>query len=297
MIERIKKYIIKVFNSGLIHIISSSTINKVISFASGIILVHILSKESYGVYSSANNILGFFLLASGLGASAAVLQLCSEGSTIERRQKFYKFGCLFGLGFNIILGLIILASAFIFKFKIEGSNYLLALMCFIPFAHLLSDLQIMYLRTELRSKDYAYANILCTVLHFVCVVVFSLLFKTTGLIIGQYLSYLLSALLIVLIFKIPISLTKPKMSKGDIKDFFSISSVSVINNGLSRLMYLLDIFILGIVIPDATVIASYRTATNIPTALLFIPASIVIFIYPYFARNKDNQPWLLSNYM
>lgn len=294
--DKIKNSVGSLAKSGFVHIISSSVINKIITFACGIILVRILTKDAYGIYSYANNILGFFMLASGLGASAAVLQLCSERKTVEERERFYRFGCFFGLGSNIILGAIILCSASLFNLPIAGSNYCLALMCLLPFAHLLSDLQIMYLRTEIRNKEYAYANILCTSLYFICVTALSLLFKTEGLIAAQYVAYLLSALLIVLIFKVPVSFARPKLSRSEIKDFFSISSISGVNNGLSRLMYLLDIFVLGLVVPDDTVIASYKVATNIPTALLFIPASIVIFIYPYFARNKDNKEWVTKNF-
>lgn len=296
MINTVKDRIRLLAKSGFVHIISSSIINKIITFACGIILVRIISKEAYGVYSYANNILGFFMLASGWGASSAVLQLCSEGKSVDKRQKFYRFGCFFGLGFNILLGIIIVSSSFLITLPIKGANYFLALMCFLPFVHLMSDLQIMYLRTELRNKEYAYANILCTVLYFISVACLALLFKTEGLIAAQYLAYLTSAVLIVLIYKVPVSFSRLKLSKQERKDFFSISGISVINNGLSKLMYLLDIFVLGIVVPDDTVIASYKVATNIPTALLFIPASVVIFIYPYFARNKDNKKWVTVNF-
>lgn len=296
MIKTIKNRIASLAKSGFVHIVSSSVINKIITFACGIILVRVITKEAYGIYSYANNILGFFMLASGLGASAAILQLCSESRTIEERKRYYKFGSFFGLGFNLLLGVIILFSSFVLKLKIDGANLCLAMMSFLPFAHLLSDLQIMYLRTELRNKEYSYANILCTVTYFVCVTLFSLLFKVKGLIIGQYLAYVLSALFNSSFFKVPISFSHAKLSKTELKDFFSISTISAANTGISRLMYLLDIFVLGIVVPSEAVIASYKVATNIPTALQFIPASVVIFIYPYFAKNKDNKEWVLRNF-
>ena len=138
IIERTKNSVKSLVKSGLLHIISSSVVNKIITFACGIILVRIISKEAYGVYSYANNIFGFFMLASGLGAPAAVLQLCSESKTVAEREKFYKFGCFFGLGFNIILAFIILGTALFIKLPIDGSNYCLALMSFLPLAYILS---------------------------------------------------------------------------------------------------------------------------------------------------------------
>ena len=297
LVEKIKQTARTLAKSGFLHIFSSSVINKVITFATGIILVRIIAKDAYGVYSYSNNILGFFMLVSGLGASSAILQLCSEGHTPEDRIKFYRFGCSFGLGVNAVLGVCILLSAMFIKLPIVGSNYCLALMSFIPLCHLMSDMQTMYLRTELRNRDYAYANMLITFTYFVCVSVLSWFMQTTGLIIGQYIAYTFSAILIIAIYKVPLALGKYRLSKEDLSAFFSISSISVINNGLSKLMYLLDIFVLGLVVRNETIIASYKVATNIPTALLFIPASIVIYIYPYFARNKDNRDWVIRNFI
>ena len=65
---------------------------------------------------------------------------------------------------------------------------------------------------------------------------------------------------------------------------------------LSQLIYLLDVFVLGIIDPHETILASYKVATIIPTAMSFIPSSIVVFIYPYFAEHKDDKKWCLYNY-
>ena len=43
-------------------------------------------------------------------------------------------------------------------------------------------------------------------------------------------------------------------------------------------------------------IASYKVATTIPTALTFIPLSVITYAYPYFARNRDNRAWMTTNY-
>ena len=53
-------------------------------------------------------------------------------------------------------------------------------------------------------------------------------------------------------------------------------------------MYLLDIFLIGIILKEEEIVASYKTATLIPFTLTFIPLSVMIFAYPYFAKNfKD----------
>lgn len=53
---------------------------------------------------------------------------------------------------------------------------------------------------------------------------------------------------------------------------------------------------LGIFISNSLILASYKTATIIPYALTFIPASIMIFMYPYIAQKQDDKKWILMVY-
>ena len=53
---------------------------------------------------------------------------------------------------------------------------------------------------------------------------------------------------------------------------------------------------IGGVLTDSVAIASYKVATTIPTALLFIPTSIIIYIYPFFASHKDDLDWVWQKY-
>ncbi|WP_262392618.1 oligosaccharide flippase family protein [Sporolactobacillus inulinus] len=76
----------------------------------------------------------------------------------------------------------------------------------------------------------------------------------------------------------------------------SYSINSLVNNGISQTAYLLDLFMLGIFISNSLILASYKTATIIPYALTFIPASIMIFMYPYIAQKQDDKKWILMVY-
>ena len=50
---KLKEAILKVLKSGFAHVFLANSFNKVITFTSGIILVRLLTKEDYGVYSYA----------------------------------------------------------------------------------------------------------------------------------------------------------------------------------------------------------------------------------------------------
>ena len=59
---------------------------------------------------------------------------------------------------------------------------------------------------------------------------------------------------------------------------------------------MVDIFIIGIYVTDERLIASYKVATVIPTAITFIPSAIITYVYPYFAMNRKNMEWTKTNY-
>ena len=293
----IKRLSFKLRSTGFFHVFGSSAINKVISFASGIVLVRIISKAEYGVFSYANNILNFFILISGLGAVPGVLQMCSETKDDLKRSKIYAYGCRVSFLSDLGLSVLILLVALLIPLKIEGANLCLMAIAFLPGVMLVHEMQGTYLRTELRNKEYAVSNTFTTVSVFVLSCVLSWLFSVKGLIAAKYIAFILAIIFTAWRFKVyyPIK-NQVHLERDTIKAFWGISGISMLNNGLSRLMYLLDIFVLGIVLPDSTLIASYQVATNIPTALAFIPAAIVIYIYPYFAKHKEDKKWVLKKY-
>lgn len=299
MIEKTKDYfkkaMAKLADTGFFHVFGSSVINKIISFASGIILVRILTKADYGVYTYANTVLGFCMMLNGFGMSSAVLQVCSEKSDGEARLRVYEYGLGLGAKVNIALGGLVILIALLVPLKIEGANRYLALMCLMPLLSFIPDLQKTYLRAELRNAEYAYANTFSAAAIFVLSVILTLLVQASGLIFAQYIAFVVTAVLLRKRFGVPLG-AKSEISAEDRHSIVEIGGISMVNNGLSSLMYHLDIFVLGLVIANENVIAAYKVATTIPTALEFIPTSVVIYVYPYFSRNRDDRSWLLSNF-
>ena len=178
----------KLGTTGFFHVFGSSVINKIIAFASSMVLVRILTKMEYGVYSYADNIIKLFTLASGLGVTSGVLQICSEVTDEDERSRLYAVGCRIGFYSNLILAIVILIVAVFVPLPINGANKLLLVMCLIPFTALLSDLQRTYLRTQLRNKEFSYANTFNTVLTFVGACLLAWLFRTNGLVAAYYIA-------------------------------------------------------------------------------------------------------------
>lgn len=97
-------------------------------------------------------------------------------------------------------------------------------------------------------------------------------------------------------FRVPSFQATNSLERADRKDLLQIAGISSLNNALSQLLSLLGTFMLGLIISDADSIAGYKVASVIPMALGFIPGSLMMYAYPYFARNKDNREWVAGKY-
>ena len=91
--------------------------------------------------------------------------------------------------------------------------------------------------------------------------------------------------------------TDYKLDGFEKKKFLSLSATASLNNAVGQLFYMLDIFVIGIVIENAEVTASYSAASKIPFALAFSPSAVMVFAYPYFAKNNSDRKWVKSMYL
>lgn len=293
---KVKKILNQLFDTGFFHVFGSNVINKILAFSGSILLTRILTKSEYGIYSYANTLMGFFLLVSGFGMVSGLLQVGSEQKQEEKRLGLYRYACRFGFAFNLLLAAVILFVALVIPLPIAGSGKILALMCLYPLATLMRDLKTVFLRTQMRNQEFSYANTVSSASIVLLTCTFSALFRAEGLVLGQYLACILTIWFIRKRSGVQISLEGSQVTAEEKRDLLGVCAVCVVSNGLSELMYLLDVFILGLAVPDETVIASYKVATTIPTALTFIPLSVITYVYPYFARNRDNRGWMATNY-
>ena len=296
IMQKVKNIKEHLYNTGFVHVFGSDVINQMFAFISGILLVRIMSKTEYGVYSYAYNIVHIFLIFNGLGVTSAMLQTCSEESRNEIRESYFFYARKVGILFDILLGISLALVAWFVPFKLRGAGEILIFMCLMPLGILAFQIRLTYLRATIRMKEFSYANLCNTLLYFIFSIVGVLLFHVKGLVFGQTLSYFLTTALITIFFRMSISFPRKKLSRERRYDFMKIALISAATAGISQIMNVLDVFILGIQIPDERIIASYKVATVIPLSMVIIPNAVVTCVYPYFAKNKDNRQWLEVNY-
>lgn len=295
LISTIGRTLKRLYHSGFFTVIVSQVIVKIVGFCNSIFLARLLSKGDYGIYSYAQNYLSVLLLLDGLGTISAIVQFGSENyDSSDRQLAFTKYGFSIGCAFNGILSLGIFIYALIGSFSIEGSGAVLAVMAFQPIMSYISSFFSINLRYRLENKLFSICNIINSVLNISAVVVGAVVGGVYGVAASLYFAYLISILIYIGVFiklKVNPFGKSSKLSKDDKKGFLKLSVSAAVNDSILHLIMVADLFIIGAMIADELIIASYKVATTIPSALVFIPSSLMLFVYPYMARNKNDYRW------
>lgn len=283
----------EILKKGLIQIFSANVINKVVQFITIAFLTQIISKEDYGSFTYAQNLMSFVLLFEGAGVTTGILQYCSISKNTEEKVSILKYGVRIGIVVNVILSIGVFFYAIFGKLPIEGSRSSLMMLACVPiFSVIFSAIQV-YLRSTFRNSEFSILTSFNTIIYFLATVGLSLKMSVTGLIIGMYIAYLLSIILGAWFIRKDVFKKNMKLDKNfDKIKFLKYSIVTVLTNAMSQILYLLDTQLIGVFTKDEAILASYKVATTIPFNLIFIPTSIMVFAYPYFAQNKNDKEWI-----
>jgi O-antigen/teichoic acid export membrane protein len=298
MITKLKSFIVSIIRlsrkgiqKGLVVVVGAKFLNRIMLFGSSVVLVRFLNKNDFGIWSYAMNILNFFLLARGLGIEYGITYYGSRTEDIEKKQKYLLFGLKFGLLFDIGLALILLIFTHIVSLPVAGTNQVLKYLIFLPLLVTIFELFSGFFRAQLKNNHYSVLTVGNTLLCLVGYIIGARFFFISGVIAARNVAFVFTVVLGIFLVR---SLWKPiqeyVLEKKEKIKILKYSLVSALNGYASQILYLIDIFLIGIIIADSTIVADYRTATLIPFGLSFIPTSLMTFGYPYFVRwSKDLQ--------
>lgn len=310
-IASIKDAVSHLCAAGLFNVFGAGVINRLLSFLSGLIIVRLIPQEAYGVYSYAYTALNIILLFNGIGAASAILQFASERAFSDRCEEVEAFGLRLGLLFDVFLALILLLLPSVVELPVAGSGRLLRMWFLLPFFQFFCDVQTTSLRSALKNREYAIATNINTAFILVFSTGGAFLGGSVGLIFGRTIAYAITALAVFSLYRVPRCLAKPSslgmlserirskdkaLDAGERRSFLAIAVTTAVNSGINQLVYYLGVAIVGTLTEDATSVALFQTALAVPTALDFIPQTLALFVYPYFARHKDEANWVLRRY-
>lgn len=300
----VKKNVKQLLETGFVHIFSSQVLNKVISSCSGLVVVNFLSKNDYGIYSYAINILSTFLLVSGLGLNSAILQMGSEEMHSPQRQEaFARYGYRLGMRWNVLLCLGIVLFCAFFSFPIAGSRTVLLWMAGMPLLYFTMEVLQSYFRIRLMNKAFSYLSTGIALAGAIFLIIGAYFNSLKLIVVLRYVAYFGVTFLFArrvnpqfLRFSSPEEQENTTLlTKKDKKELLSVGLVSLFNNSISSLLFLIDGWLIGSILSSAVVMAEYHTASLIPMAMLFVPAAVVTYVYPYIASHHEDQEWLRTN--
>jgi O-antigen/teichoic acid export membrane protein len=182
---------------------------------------------------------------------------------------------------------------------IKEASGLLAILSFSSIPRINFSVREQYLRSLFRSREYGFVLVANSLFYMVLAITFAFFFGVMGLALVEYIVPLFGMMNIVYVLK---DLKNSNLAWKDIvtkdlrKKIIEYSFVSSATNVLSQLLYLLDVFVLGYMTKNTNTIASYKVATLIPYNLTFIPLSVMVFIYPYFAKYSTDKEWVRTKY-
>lgn len=289
---------IKYLKSDVSRVLMASGVNKAISMILSIVIVRILSKEDYGLFSFAYNKVSIIMVFSGFGIISGILQFCSESISSEKKKRYYKFGFVFGLIANIILSILLLVYAMVIPMDMKGASEYVFYLAWLPIIAFCYEYGNTVLRTQDRMIQYANATNINSFSYAAVSILLTLCIGIYGYVVGYYASYIIAVgyIVFVLLKNRNFGTWKTnKLQQSEIKPLLRFSIICMLTNSLSNVLGYIDLEMVGQIIPNAEVLAAYKIGSGIPSHATFITAAIVTAVYPNFAKNQGNYLWLKSN--
>lgn len=295
MTELIRRVWIQL-KTGLFQMFIANILNKIVGMASSMVITRLLTKSEYGIWSFALNIYSYLLLVTGLGLLSGAFQFGAENRGTEKEFSYYRFCLNVGLVIDAILVAIFIVWSRKMSFSLPAAKpYIIAIVPLLLLEYAM-NLLLTILRCESRIHDYAKIlnrNTLLLALGTCAGAVFGI----KGVITGRYLAYAISLLQVILYTKKEIRrmFIVPKIKWRETKTLWHYSLFTGASSALNCMLYLLDVSMIAALLQDSSEVAVYKVATLLPTALTFIPNSVVTCVLPDIVRNRNNHIWLRRN--
>ena len=286
-------------STGFFSVFLSSTICKILSFFGGMIIVRVLSKSEYGEYSYIMNCVGMLSILGDLGFNSAAMQCCNESYQDPiKRDTYFVYGYIRGMLFSALTCVALLASPLFYPFSFKEAAKMAQGLCLLPLLQTTNTFLTVNLRVRMENTRYAFIGVFHSVVTYMVVLPSSYWIGVKGAVLSEYAINLLVIIFSIIISRKSLRFTfdPSLLDRSEKKSFFKLAFGSQLNNGVSKALALLDVFLIGIFVADTEIISSYRVATTIPLALAFIPTALAIYIVPFFSRNRTNLEWTKRNY-
>ena len=286
---KISNKITQLIKDGFFHIMIGNVLVKMIAFLSSIVIVRLVSKQDYGYLAYADNLYQYINLLSGLGLSTAILKFCSPKVEDGINKYYLTLAMKVGVSFQFIVSILLCIGVFSFDIPFPDARLLvLALILYPIFTQIVTTLQS-YVRAKLDNKLYARMGVVQTIVVFVVSIPATLLLGIYGVVAARYISMAVIIFIGIQFLKkdLPSFLGAIVPAREEICFFWRMAISMMFANLFSMIMPINEMFLINSTLKDELIAANYKVAVLIPSQIMFITSSVVVYLFPKIAQLSD----------
>lgn len=300
IIEKGKNSIKQLAEKGALHILVGNFATKFVAFFGSMFLSRILDKTELGVLSYMENLTGYAVVFMGLGLSNAILRFVVLSESKEKKLAYFNYVARKSWIIDIIIVGAVLGINIFYPHK-EGfalaKTLLPVYILSIPFQDKINQSQ-MNERASFDNKRFAIVSVGSAAALVIARVISAKIGGLNAVVYGVVLANLLLGIGLPLLTrkKHYSGVNQVQLTKEEKKEASTYSFQYMITNGLWSIFMLADVYLLGALLSDPTVLADYKIAYAFPANMSIFSSAIGIFIAPYFVKNENNKEWIRENY-
>jgi O-antigen/teichoic acid export membrane protein len=268
--------------------------SRLLSLLASWVALQFIDNSSLGVVLFSYNIVLFLLPISGLGLPQSLIRFSALNRNTEDRNSIFlyvlKYGFLSSLGMILLL---IICSLFI-PFQFEKGQLYMIIFSFLILPNFTFEVVRAQLRLNHDNKNFAYSELLFSIIFIVLTTGLTFYFKEIGYIVSLLLSPILASLFFIKKLKIKIKQIE-KLPELNLF-FWKYGFFASLSNVVTQLLFVVDILLIGYLMKDPEMVTNYRYVSLIPFSLLFLPRIFINTDFVAFTEKIYNKKYI-KNYI
>lgn len=271
------------------YVFLSLLIAKICAFSGSVMMIRILPEKEFGILSIVASVFAIFVPFSGFGSFQSLIRFGSLSSTEKEKRDLSAYLFKKGLLYQLLLSIVFFLIALFYT-----TYYYYIFYIFLFFAirligvYFLSHKQV-ELRIHMKNKEYAMLNNIVNIGGLIMMIGFSLLWGLYGYLLANLIAPFLS----LLWYGNPLKNIKVPAIKFQRKEIWSFAVHASITALLSDAFFSADILLLNY-FKDENVVANYKVILLVPSNITFLALSFMQSDYPVLAKNSNNKSFLIS---
>lgn len=272
----------------------ATIVSRLLSLLASWIALQFIDKSSFGVVLFSYNIILFLLPISGLGLPQSLIRFSALNENTENRNSIFLYVLKYGFFSSLGMILLLIISSFFIPFQFEKGQFYMIIFSFLILPNFLFEVVRAQLRLNHDNKNFAYSELLFSIIFIALIIVLTFYLKEIGFVISLILSPILTSLFFIKKLKIKLKKIKKLPELNFL--FWKYGFFASLSNVVTQLLFVVDILLIGYLIKDPEMVTSYRYISLIPFSLLFLPRIFINTDFVTFTEKIYDRKYI-KNYI